>query len=745
MRHRAWIVVSLLLALSGCGRGKKDGCGSARGTLPAGLTELKWDRDTPTFSVRGKHYTVTANGQTFKLDDQPLWEAVRFDLDRPAKVHGFTVTYANLDSVANDRKRPIEAGLYPDFGGNGFDFWQKQPLWSGTRCAGDLVEGTTTYVFDEPVVVDEPGLVYVAHAAFEPTDPTFSADSHGHSGNCATFADCHSSIDMPQALANQYYNGISFSFPYDFVVRLYVEYTADVPTQPVFQKVAGPVIGLRMAWGDYDHDGFDDLLTQDQTSLFTSRPVLWRNLGDGTFADATATSGLASMPIFGSGVWGDYDNDGCLDAFFTSESEGLPNTLVHSNCDGTFSDVTTAAGPVTGELTPAADPCPNAVTDGYFEQSQAAAWVDLDGDGFLDLYVANYNCGGPTSPEFIDNIYRNRGDGTFEDWTATRGFETHGSASRGANPIDLDGDGDMDVLVHDYLLERNLFYRNRGDGTVQEIARGNGLDGDVDLFGNAPYWGHTLGTAWGDLDGDGDWDLVEANLAHPRFYGFSDKTRVLRNEAGKFVDLSGDWSFPKSAAGLRYQETHTVPLLADFDQDGVLDLAISARSDRATGDRRPMEFYWGRGDGTFRDAMFESGLDAPNGWGLASADFDHDGDPDIATTSGIFRNTMSVGTNHWLQVHAVGNVSSNRSAIGATVVVRAGTKRWMRYVEGSTGQGCQDSANLHFGLGNVTTVDSIEVRFPAGATRSFSGPFAVGQRIWVYEDGSALPGWIQPG
>ena len=138
-------------------------------------------------------------------------------------------------------------------------------------------------------------------------------------------------------------------------------------------------------------------------------------------------------------------------------------------------------------------------------------------------------------------------------------------------------------------------------------------------------FGHTIGTAWGDLNNDGRFDVVQANLAHPRFFNFSAKTQVMiAQEDGKFVDNQGDWSKPYGDAGLRFSETHSIPVLGDFDQDGNLDLVISA-----TYDGRPTDFYWGKGDGTFTLDSYRSGITMTGGWGMAASDLDNDGDLDM--------------------------------------------------------------------------------------------------------------------
>ncbi|MCC6527102.1 MAG: CRTAC1 family protein, partial [Polyangiaceae bacterium] len=668
-------------------------CDGASGTFPAGLTELAWDDGVASSHVRAQTWSITVNGHSYVLADGVLHEAVRFELEHPARIHGFRVMWADLPAGV-DPVAPLEAGLYPDFGYNGFDFWP-EPLWTGSRCAAGAssfspdVPGSgawVDYVFDTPVEVAHPGLVYVAHRAATPSDPVWAFDATElGAGDCALFDECRSAMNLPEAETSQFYNGVSFPFQYDYLVRLEVEYTDSVaPADKLFQAAAGAPESGHVSWGDYDADGYDDLLL--------SGPALYRNLGDGSFADVTAASGIGALGLAATGgVWGDYDNDGCLDAFLYAESYTAPDALLHSNCDGTFSDATAAAGIVDLQTyNDCGDPLNTR------SPSAAAAWLDVDADGYLDLYVANFICWASYT-YYVDTVFRNNGDGSFTDWTAQHGFSPLKTPSRGAAPIDFDRDGDVDLLVHNYVLKANLFFENLGGGTVQERAAALGLTGTK----HGVYYGHTIGTAWGDLDNDGDFDVLTANLAHPRFYGFSDKTEVLMNDGtGHFLDASGDWAKPVNATGLRYQETHSVPVLADVDLDGNLDLAITA-----VYDGRPTDFYWGNGDGTFRLDAYHAGLTTENGWGIAAADYDLDGDPDLFATK-LFTNTRAQ-TGHFLEVKAVGNVSSNRDALGATVAVTAGGTTRLRHVEGGTGKGGQDSLYLHFGLGAATTVSEL--------------------------------------
>ena len=691
------------------------------GALPPGLTTIASHDGAPMVRVDTLR-PITIGTTTVTVADENTYEQARFAIDRPTRIHGFRVMWWGAGDVPPTTE--LEAGLYPDFGHNGFDMWSAGPYWTGTRCASELdAQGWVSYALDTPVEIDQPGLVYVGHLREGAGQPGWWLDSSTDdpASSCDNFDYCRASINMPEVEAGQFYNGTSLPLPWDYMVELLVEPLSDPPAATYFSQVADVTLSNRVSFGDYDNDGWDDLLT--------TGPTLWHNEGDGTFTDATAASGLGALGANGNGIWGDYDNDGCLDLFVFAESMTIEDRLIHNECDGTFTDATAASGIVDMQsYETCGDPA------NIRSPSPAAAWIDVDADGLLDLYVVNFICW-DTGNTYVDTFFWNRGGGVFTERTWREGWSSARAASRCASPIDADRDGDVDMLVGRYRLQRNAYFQNTGAGRiVVERAVELGLAGE-EVRG---AYGHTIGIAWGDLDNDGDFDVVQANLAHPRFFDFSDKTQVLmQNASGVFEDNAGDWTDTVPDNGLRYQETHSVPALADFDSDGNLDLVITC-----VYDGRPTDFYFGNGDGTFRLDVLGAGIVTENGWGAATSDWDHDGDLDLALAS-LYENEIP-STDHWLSVRVIGNVSSNRAAIGATVAVTAGGVTRLRFVNGGTGQGCQDSLFLHYGLGSATSVSSIDVTFPGVTTVAYAGPFDADQRLWLMEDGSVHTGWAPP-
>ncbi|MFO8073227.1 MAG: CRTAC1 family protein [Polyangia bacterium] len=689
-----------------------DECTETAGDeLPDGLTEIAWDDGEADSTVADTPLgQFDINGSIYVIGEEPMWEAVRFDIPSPGLVHGFRVQWGNL---LGEGVRPVGAGLHADFGSNGFDFYQWEPLWSGDRCLSEDEAGEwVDYALDEPVEIDVPGPIFVAHFWETQNDPAFLFESG--LGSCEGYDDCHSAINMPQAEAGTFYNGLSASLAIDYAVRLLVELEDPVPAEDKWFRVDEALTASsRAAWGDYDGDGDDDLMTNG--------PVLWRNEGDGTFSDVTAEAGLEEVVAASSGgVWGDYDNDGCLDYFGQSSSKTEPDILLHNECDGTFGDVTLESGiwDTQDYLDCVED------LDEEHAPTEGSAWFDLDADGLLDLYMAQYECGG-VYENYVDRVWHNEGDGTFTEWTDDHGFAwATMHAGRGVSPADFDLDGDVDLLVSNYRLDPNFMFVNQGDGTVSDLAEFNGLAGE-NVSGS---YGHTIGSVWLDLENDGDFDLFQANLAHPRFYHFSDLSRVMVN------DGQGDFTDNREAAGIFYRETHSNPTSADFDNDGDADLFITC-----VYEGRFSEMYLNDGGGVFQQVNYQSGAVVHGGWGSAAADYDGDGDVDLVAGE-LLRNDTAAGDNHWLQVRALGGESSagtvNAAGIGSVVRVTAGGSTAMQQTSGGSGTGCQDSQVLHFGLGSATEADAIDVIYPGGATVHVDGPIAADQRVWISADGS---------
>jgi enediyne biosynthesis protein E4 len=684
-------------------------CGTAGQTLPEGLVELALDDGTAEGSQADRPLSIYG----VSTADSPSRHGVRFELENPALVHGFKVQWTDVPDEGE-----LTARLSDDFGYNGFDFWYDVPLWEGTRCVEDHQDGQwLVYAFDEPIEVAHPGLLFVT-ATREPGGPSMAVDFTDVDQDwytiCADGFDvCSGTMNFPELNDGSLEYGITVYTQMHFMARLQVEYTRTDPE--LFFEDVGSELGLssRFSWGDYDNDGWDDLYSGG--SLFHNN--------EGTLEAVAGPTASSS-----GGVWGDYDNDGCLDLFVFLESTAGSDTLWKGDCEGGFTDVTESAGGFDDGGEEACDGEANT-----HAPSPAAAWWDIDSDGDLDLYVPNFICWG-NGATYTDHVWINN-EGTFTKRVGDNGLSPLPYAGRGAAPADADGDGDVDLMVNNYRLHKNLYYRNEGDGLVKEYGGGSRLAGD----GGSLAYGHTIGVAWGDLDNDGYLDQVQGNLAHPRWFSFSDKSMVLMNpgpDDNKYVDLAGDWEEgPYGDAGLRYQETHSVPTLADFDNDGVLDLVISA-----VYEGRPTDFYWGVGDGTFVLDAYDAGIQVTNGWGHGASDVNNDGHVDLAARGAMLMNRRDDGR-AWLQVRAVGNVDSNWGAYGATVrVTDSEGQTRIRHVQGGTGQGCQDSAYLHFGLADATGVESIQVDFPGGETVTFEGPWDTNQRVWVYEDGTHTVG-----
>ncbi len=458
----------------------------------------------------------------------------------------------------------------------------------------------------------------------------------------------------------------------------------------------------RVAWGDYDGDGFDDLMFNGG--------VLYRNNRDGTFSDASFIAGTRGG--FSGGVWGDYNNDGLLDYYATAWAPTW-DTLFRNNGDGSFTNVTALAGNVYDNL-----------------PSEAAAWADYDLDGCLDLYVANYEwppLDANTASYGTPNIlWHNDCDGTFTNATAAAGM-TEDLRSRGVVWGDINNDRYPDLYVSNYRLEPNELWVNQKNGTFLNEAPSLGVDCDnLSVIPNpAGVCGHSIGADFADFNNDGNEDLYVANLAHPMNLAAGDDTsQMYENRGGpnyNFVNI-------REAAGILYCETASNPTFGDFDADGRQDLFVTSIYENRTANlyqnKAPAS-----GSTVIRmdDVTTQAGVGLDNGWGAAWSDYDRDGDLDLvvgrSTGATLYRNDGNNAS--WVEIELVGR-NSNKAGIGALVEVSASMAsdpntpwRYQR-VQGGDGTGSQSTMHLFFGNPEATAQVRVRVHWPSGINQNLT-------------------------
>lgn len=451
------------------------------------------------------------------------------------------------------------------------------------------------------------------------------------------------------------------------------------------------------AWGDYDGDGWLDLYLTSSNG--PNR--LYRNLGNGSFAEVVAPQLELPLVPSGGATFVDFDNDGDKDLYVLNLG---PNRLFR-NDGGVFVDITETAGV------------------GDAGKGETASWGDYDNDGYVDLYVANWGCsacappGAPPEEGSLDRLYRNRGDGTFEDVSHLLGYGPRTGAGFTAVFIDYDNDGDLDIyLANDkgaigpdgVPIRRNVLWRNDGPSETgwrfEEVAIAAGADLRID----------SMGVAVGDLNNDGWLDLAVTD---------GGPLHLLRNTSGAFT-----------ATALPPPAGFPVPMgwgvvFADFDNDGRLDIyqAASLTANRV---------FHNQAAG-FVDVSYASGGGDPGPtYGVAYADYDRDGRVDIVIGNRgdryrLYRNVSVVaGSNGWLSVELHGAGPVNRDAIGGRVYVsRSDGLVLMREVKCGSSLGAGNELGLHFGLGGAS-VDAVTVVWPNGAMTAL-GPVATNQHLSI--------------
>ncbi len=416
-------------------------------------------------------------------------------------------------------------------------------------------------------------------------------------------------------------------------------------------------LGSSTAFFDYDNDGDEDLFI----SVQLGNAYLFRSNGNGTFTDVTNAAGLGGIQVRGV-AFADYNNDGAMELLCSRFGSSTP-FLFRNNGNGTFTDVGTAAG----------------LLSGY--NSWHGVFGDFNRDGHIDIFMGNWAT--------TDYLYRSSGNGTFTEIGVSAGVARSGGNYKPASWLDYNNDMWPDLYVGNG--DTNRMYRNNaGVLPFTDITRTARLGDSL----------RCSGVSAGDCNNDGFLDIYEGNIGGGRNFLYRN------NGNGTFTDIS-------VSAGVGDVGDGRTCFWVDYDQDGLQDIFTSNHVN-------PNRLYRNNGNGTFTDQATSTGIAGPTDvFGCTWGDFDGDGDMDVflsghgvsGPTNALMR--LDGVTNHYLKVRLVGMVS-NKAAIGARLKLSAGTLTQYREVNGGTGSEEQSSIIQHFGLGSRVRWDSLCVNWPSG-------------------------------
>jgi enediyne biosynthesis protein E4 len=487
-----------------------------------------------------------------------------------------------------------------------------------------------------------------------------------------------------------------------------------------------------VAFLDFDNDGFPDIFLVNGSTLEQMRDnsgptaKLYHNNGNGTFTDVTEKSGLAHRGwCFGVAV-GDYDNDGWPDLYITCLMGAV---LYHNNGDGTFTDVTAKAGVGNPGRWGTSAAFADYDRDGFLDL-YVANYVDLDlqhlpefGSSLLCQYRGiPVSCGPRGLSGSRDRLYHNNGDGTFTDVTERMGIDPSAFYGLGVIWGDYDGDGWPDVYVANDSTPSLLYHNNAGKSFTEV-----GLPAGVALSADGREQAG-MGVDFGDYDNDGWPDLVKTNFSDDT------NNLYHNNGDGSFEDRGGPAGYaavstPLLGFGIRFFDYDNDGWKDIFIVNGHVNPQVDAHRFGVTYAERALLFH-NLSNGKFEELGLRAGAalkQARVSRGLAVADFDDDGALDLLVSNldsapVLLRNT-STGRGHWIRIKLIGT-KSNRDAFGARVEVVAGSRKQMDEVRSNSSFESASDPRLHFGLAGATRVDRIVIRWPSGSSEVIENELA---------------------
>lgn len=663
---------------------------------PFEIIEPFWDYDG---TIQGEENVLSDEPVFSGFDNGNFWHVKRFSLEKSIgktiviRFHvgsDANINYPGwyIDDLIIKESSTVDVGIWSiDYPRNHIDL-NLSPIIPRVTVYNASVKGKS---FDTEVAISLDGIQdYVsrkltnnlapnttAEVVFDPWTPSPSTESF--------MLRARTILDGDEAPSNDSLalSGVFFQKPFSNVTSLVGLDTVDVDV-------------VHFAWGDYNNDGFIDLYIGGRDTDGHSAARLFKNNREGTFKQDHVFS-IPQNVWAGDSKWGDYDQDGDLDLFIVDNGgksaphlPDLPGLLFRQD-DGNFNNVSSEIG---FEL-----------VEGCCTQS--ALWLDYDNDGYLDLYI---DLG---IDDKKNTLYHNEGDGTFEETAKFAGVD---SIRQGAATSDFDEDGFMDLLVWWYWKTKDLlFFRNKGDGTFEEIGAQAGLTSS----------GGVLGAVFGDYNNDGKLDL------------YLDRQWDLPN---LLYRNNGDATFTDVAveAGVDFQSwSRESSVWADYDNDGDMDLfSIQQNLPR---------LYQNNGDDTF--SLVDAFPVLAINWTLnrtrstAWADYDNDGDLDLFVSAGqgpgILLRNENRSQNNWIIVRLLG-IESNTSGYGARIRLRAGGLLQAREITGGS-RTTSYSLRAHFGLGNATRVDTLEIKWPSGVVDLLTD-VAVNQVATIEEGNGILTG-----